>query len=425
MIFFAEGYLSDLLRMDVVDRDGVPVGRLSDIAIRLGETFPLVTKVVVRPRHKGEPLVFAWSALRSVSIEAITLNQPLGELHPGRIEEGEVLLEESVLDKQIVDVEGHRVVRVNDLKLGSVNGGVRLVAADVGTRGLLRRFTLEGLAIRLWGLFGRRPHERLIGWEHVHSLDPTSQQLQLDLERAKLKRLNPADLADILGELSALDRAKVVSSLDDETAAAALEEMDFELQQSVLDSLADEKAADILDEVNPDDAADFVGDLPKERADQLLGLMEPEEASDVKKLLKYPDDTAGGLMTPEYVAVPSGMTAQEAIGYLRKACEEAETIYYCYVVDSETRLIGVFSLRDLIVAPPTKVIDDIMVKDLISVLPDTSHEETAHLMARYNLLAIPVVGYDKRLLGIATVDDVIEAVLPSRLKKQIPRVFSR
>jgi CBS domain-containing protein/sporulation protein YlmC with PRC-barrel domain len=424
MIFFAEGYLSDLVRMNVVDRDGALVGRLKDLAIRLGETFPPVTKIVVRP-GRGEALVLPWSAIRSVSTEAITLNHPLAELQPSRIEEGEVLLEESVLDKQIVDVEGHRVVRVNDLKLGSIQGKVRLVAAGVGTRSLLRRLTLEGLAIRLWGFFGRRPHEHLIGWEHVHSLDPASQQLQLDLDRDRLKRLNPADLADILGELSVLDRAKVVSSLDDETAAAALEEMDFELQQSVLDSLADEKAADILDEVNPDDAADLVGDLPKERADQLLAMMEPEEASDVKELMKYPDDTAGGLMTPEFVAVPSGMTSQEAIGYLRKAGEEAETIYYCYVIDSERRLVGVFELRDLIIAPPTRVIDDIMAKGVISVSPDTSYGEVAGLMARYNLLAIPVVDGERRVLGIVTVDDAIEAVLPGRLKKQLPRIFAR
>jgi CBS domain-containing protein len=425
MIFFAEAYLSELVRTNVADRDGALVGRLKDIAVKLGETFPRVTKIVVSARGRKEPLILPWGVVRSVSTEAITLNQPLAELPPAELEEGEVLLEESVLDKQIVDIEGHRVVRVNDLKLGSVQGEVRLVAAGVGTRSLLRRLNLEGLAIRMWGLFGRRPQERLISWEHVHSLEPTSQQLQLDLEQARLKRLNPADLADILGEMNALDRAKVVSSLDEETAAAALEEMDFELQQSVLDSLEDEKAADILDEVNPDDAADLVGDLPRERADQLLELMEPEGASDVKELLKYPDDTAGGLMTTEFVAVPSGMTAQEAIGYLRKAGEEAETIYYCYVVDSDGRLVGVFELRDLIIAPPTRAIDEIMVKDVIAVSPDTSHEETAGLMARYNLLALPVVDQEKRLLGIVTVDDAIEAVLPTRLKKQLPRIFSR
>ena len=425
MIFFSEAYLSELLRMNVVDRNGHTVGRLQDIAVKLGDGFPLVTKLAIKQRRRREPLILAWSVIRSVSSEAITLNHSLGELPPSQLGEGEVLLTESVLDTQIVDVKGHRLVRVNDLKIGAVRGEVRLVAAGVGTRSLLRRLNLEGLALRLWSWLGRRPHERLISWEHVHSLDPTSQQLKLDLERDKLRRLNPADLADILGELSALDRAAVVSSLDDETAAAALEEMAFELQQAVLNSLEDEKAADILDEVAPDDAADLVGDLPRERANQLLGLMEPDEASDVKELLKYPDDTAGGLMTPEFVAVPSGMTAQEAIGYLRKAGEEAETIYYCYVVDSENRLVGVFSLRDLIVAPPTKVIDDIMVRDVIAVSSDTSHEETAGLMARYNLLAIPVVDGERKVLGIVTVDDAIDAVLPVRLKKQLPKIFSR
>jgi len=425
MIFFSEAYLSELLRMNVVDRNGQTVGRLQDIAVKLGEGFPLVTKLAIKQRRRREPLILPWSVIRSVSSEAITLNHSLGELPPSQLGEGEVLLTESVLDTQIVDVKGHRLVRVNDLKIGAVRGEVRLVAAGVGTRSLLRRLNLEGLALRLGSWFGRRPHERLISWEHVHSLDPTSQQLKLDLERDKLRRLNPADLADILGELSALDRAAVVSSLDDETAAAALEEMAFELQQAVLNSLEDEKAADILDEVAPDDAADLVGDLPRERANQLLGLMEPDEASDVKELLKYPDDTAGGLMTPEFVAVPSGMTAQEAIGYLRKAGEEAETIYYCYVVDSENRLVGVFSLRDLIVAPPTKVIDDIMVRDVIAVSSDTSQEETAGLMARYNLLAIPVVDGERKVLGIVTVDDAIDAVLPVRLKKQLPKIFSR
>ena len=425
MIFFSEAYLSELLRMNVVDRNGHTVGRLQDIAVKLGDGFPLVTKLAIKQRRRREPLILAWSVIRSVSSEAITLNHSLGELPPSQLGEGEVLLTESVLDTQIVDVKGHRLVRVNDLKIGAVRGEVRLVAAGVGTRSLLRRLNLEGLALRLWSWLGRRPHERLISWEHVHSLDPTSQQLKLDLERDKLRRLNPADLADILGELSALDRAAVVSSLDDETAAAALEEMAFELQQAVLNSLEDEKAADILDEVAPDDAADLVGDLPRERANQLLGLMEPDEASDVKELLKYPDDTAGGLMTPEFVAVPSGMTAQEAIGYLRKAGEEAETIYYCYVVDSENRLVGVFSLRDLIVAPPTKVIDDIMVRDVIAVSSDTSQEETAGLMARYNLLAIPVVDGERKVLGIVTVDDAIDAVLPVRLKKQLPKIFSR
>ena len=424
MIFFAEAYLSDLLRMSVLDRDGRLLGRVVDIAVRPGETFPPVTKLLVRRRGERAPAALLWSAVRSVSTEAITLNQGPAEISPVPLGEDEILLAASVLDRQIVDVQGHRVVKVNDLKLGSVQGEVRLVAAGVGTRSLLRRLNLEGIALRLWAWFGRRPHERLISWEHVHSLDAASQQLTLDLERAKLRDLHPSDLADILGELNALDRAAVVSSLDEETTAAAMEEMDVDLQKSVLAAMGEEKAADILEEIDPDDAADLVAELPKEQADRLLELMEPTEASDVKALLQYPDDTAGGLMTPEAVVVPAGMTAQEAIGYIRKAGEEAETIYYCYVVDDRNRLIGVFSLRELVVAPPTRVIDDFMAREVVSVSPSASQEDTAGLISRYNLLAIPVVDEEMKLLGIVTVDDVMDAVLPAHWKKRLPKVFA-
>lgn len=159
-------------------------------------------------------------------------------------------------------------------------------------------------------------------------------------------------------------------------------------------------------------------------ADELLSLMEPDEASDVKELLKYPDDSAGGLMTTEYITVPAGMTAQEAIEYLRRVGEEAETIYYCYIVENGNRLAGVLSLRDLIVAPPNERIDNIMSRHLIVVQPLASQEETAHLISRYNLLAIPVLGEERKLLGIVTVDDAIDAVLPTRWKKRLPKVFS-
>ncbi len=425
MIFYAEAYLSELQRMNVLDRDGRLVGRVRDVAVRLGEVFPLVTKLLVSVHGRHDPLVLPWSVVRSVSAELVSLSAPRHELPEAKIEPGEVLLDESILDRQIVDIQGHRVVRVNDLKLGVVQGQVRLVAVGIGTRSLLRRLGMEGIALRIWAWFGKRPHEHLISWEHVHALDESSQQLQLDVERAKLRRLNPADLADILGDLSPNERAAVVSSLDDETTAAAMEEMEFDLQKAVLDSVEAEKAADILDEIDPDEAADLVGDLPEERASQLLSLMEPEEASDVKELMQYPDESAGGLMTTEYVALPAGTTAQQAVEHIRTLGDEPETVYYLYVVDDQERLVGVLSLRDLIIAAPEQVLDDLMVRDSIAVHPLDSQEEVSRLIARYNLLAMPVVSDDGRLLGIVTVDDAIDAVLPTRWKKRIPKAFSK
>jgi len=363
--------------------------------------------------------------VRSFSTESIHLHASLSELESVEIEPEEIRLAASVLNREIVDVQHHRVVRVHDLRLATVQGQLRLVAAGVGTRSLLRSLRLERLAQRVWSWFGRQPHEQLISWENVHAVEPASHQLRLTVEREKLQRLNPADLADILGVLSATDRAAVVSSLDDETAAAAMEEMEFELQKSVLDGVESEKAADILEEIAPDAAADLVGDLPKERADELLSLMEPEEASDVKELLKYPDDSAGGLMTTEFVALPPHLTVQQAIEHLRQVGDEPETIFYCYVVDEAHRLIGVFSLRDLIVTSPEQRVETIMSHHVISVRPLDSQERAAHLIAHYNLLAVPVVGEQGELLGIVTVDDAIDAVLPTRWKKQLPKVFSR
>jgi len=425
MALYSEAYFSDLLRMTVRDRDDQIIGRLRDVAVRLGETFPLVTKLVVRLRGRREPLILPWSAVRSLSTESIHLHALLAELQSVEVEPEEIRLGSSVLNREIVDVENHRVVRVHDLKLATVEGQLRLVAVGVGTRSLLRGLRMEGLAQQIWGWFGRHPHEQLISWEDVHAVEPTSHLLRLGVEREKLQRLNPADLADILGVLSAQHRAVVVSSLDDETTAAAMEEMEFEIQKSVLDSVESEKAADILEEIAPDAAADLVGDLPKDRAEELLSLMEPEEASDVKELLKYPDDSVGGLMTPDFVALRLGMSVQQAIEHLRQEGDEPETIFYCYVVDEHERLVGVLSLRDLIVAPPDQTIQSIISTHVVSVHPLDSQERAAELIAHYNLLAVPVIGEKGELLGIVTVDDAIDAVLPTRWKKQLPKVFSR
>ena len=183
------------------------------------------------------------------------------------------------------------------------------------------------------------------------------------------------------------------------------------LQVSVLNSMDDERASDILEEMVPDDAADLLADLPEERADDLLELMEDEEAADVKQLLSYPEDSAGGLMTTEFVALPHNLTAEQTIARLRGEAPDAEHIYYVYVTDESGRLAGVLSLRHLIVAPPDRPISELMIKDVISVPADTDRDELAPLIAKYNLLALPVVDEHGVLLGIVTVDDVMDTVL--------------
>jgi CBS domain-containing protein/sporulation protein YlmC with PRC-barrel domain len=423
LIFFAEASFTQLVGTAVFAAEGERVGRVKDIAVRLGEVFPAVTKLLVRAKARKEPLVVAWELVRSFSAEAVHLHLKASELNAGKLEDREVLLGKTLLDRQIVDVQGRRLVRVNDLKLGSVAGQVRLVAAAVGSRGLLRRLGIEGIALRLSSWFGRRPLEQLISWELVHSLHAPAQQLQLALERERLAKLRPADLADIISQLNEQDRHSLFHHLDDETAADALQEMEPELQVSVMESLDTEKASDILDEMVPDDAADLVADLSRERADELLDSMGPDEASDVKELLAYPEDSAGGLMTTDYVGIPAHLTVDQAIAHLRQAGEEPETIYYIYVVDEEEHLTGVLSLRDLIVSAPERPLAELMERNVVSVGLLADQREIAHLMTKYNLLALPVVDDQQRLQGIVTVDDAIDAVIPTRWKKRIPKAF--
>ncbi len=413
MLFFAGRFLSSMLDKPVRDRAGLALGRMRDLAVLRTETFPRVTKILVRSR-RGQEQVLLWDQVRSVSPEAITLEAGQEQLTHSSLTPDECWLARSVLDRQIVDLRGRRLVRVNDLQLAYLNGVVRLVAVDVGSEGVLRRLGLERLGAGWARLFGRRPDGSLLSWEHVMTPQPVSGPLQLAFGREALAQLRPADLADIASQLGASDRATLFSSLDEETAAETLQEMSPRLQVSVLNAMDDERASDILEEMVPDDAADLLADLSEERADDLLQLMEAEGAADVKHLLSYPEDSAGGMMTTEFVALPNNLTADQAIARLRDESPDAETIYYVYVTDETGRLVGVLGLRRLIVAPPEAPISGLMVGDVVSVSPEADREEIASLIAKYNLLALPVVDKDGRILGIVTVDDAIDALLEER-----------
>jgi magnesium transporter len=238
---------------------------------------------------------------------------------------------------------------------------------------------------------------------------------------AGLAALHPSDLATIIDQLTPRDRAGLLASLDDERVADAIEEMDPETQVEVLEDLEPDRAADILEEMSPDDAADLVADLSEASREEILALMETDEAQEVQELLRYPEESAGGIMTTEYIALPANVTAAQAIDRLRELEPDAETIYYVYVVDREESLVGVLSLRDLIVAKPEAVISDVMIKEpiTVSVLDDQDH--VAGVIARYNLLAVPVVDDNGHLEGIVTVDDALDAVAPEASRMWHPR----
>ena len=416
-------YLSQVIGRPVRDRNGEPIGKVADLIVAVGERYPPVTGLVVETDRRR--IFLPWSSVQSVDTTGATLQTTTIDIDKFRQRPDEILLRADLMDKQIVDIDGRKVVRVNDLRLDEIEGSLRLVAVDVGAVGLLRRLGLEGGVRTLARNLSVRVSERYIDWEDVDPVETSIASVKLRVPHKGLAELHPADLASILDQLAPRDRAGILASLGDEAVADALEEMEPDTQVEVLEDLARERAADILEEMSPDDAADLVADLDQETRDEILAHMEREEVEEVQELLGYPEESAGGIMTTEYIALEEHLTAAQAIDRLRELEPDAETIYYVYVADEEDRLVGVLSLRDLIVAQPDTVIRDVMIREPVAVGVLADQEEVAEVVAHYNLLAVPVVDDDGRLVGIVTVDDAIDTVIPTAWKRRLPRVFSR
>jgi magnesium transporter len=416
-------FLSQTIGRPVRDQDGEPIGKLADVIVAVGERYPPVTGLVIATDRRR--IFLHWSAVRSLDASGATLRTSKLDFTRFQQRANEILLKADLLDKQIVDIDGRRVVRVNDLLLDEIEGSIRLVAVDVGAAGLLRRLGFEG-PFRTLARNLRVPlRERYIDWEDVDPLESSIASVKLRVPHGGLAQLHPSDLASIIDQLAPKDRAGVLASLDDEAVADAIEEMEPDTQVEVLRDLHPERAADILEEMSPDDAADLVADLSETAREEILALMEKDEADEVQELLGYPEDSAGGIMTTEFIAVPATLTAAQTIDRLRELEPDAETIYYVYVVDDAERLVGVLSLRDLIVARPDAAISDVMIHEPVAVDVLADQDDVAAIVARYNLLAVPVVDDEGRLEGIVTVDDAMDQILPTAWKKRLPRLFSR
>ncbi len=416
-------FLSQCTGRPVRDPSGEPIGTLDDLIVAIGDQYPPVTGLIVKTDRRQ--IFLPWGSVEHLDAAGATLRVRTIDIGKFRQRPNEILLRGDLLDKQIVDIEGRKVIRVNDVSLDEIEGAMRVVAVDVGAAGLMRRLGFEGPFRTVARGLGRHVPERYIDWEDVDPLEGTIASIRLRVPHAKLAELHPADLAAIVEQLTPRDRADVLNSLDDEAVADAMEEMEPEVQVDVLEDLAPERAADILEEMSPDDAADLVADLDQDTRDEILAHMEADEVEEVRELLGYPEDSAGGIMTPGYIALDERLTAAEAIDHLRELEPDAETIYYVYVTDDDGRLVGVLSLRDLIVARPDTVIATVMIREPVAVGVLSDQSEVAEVVAHYNLLAVPVVDDENRLVGIVTVDDAIDTVIPTAWKKRLPRVFNR
>lgn len=415
-------FISELTGRPVTDIDGTHIGVLKDLVARPFKEFlhPVVDAIVVHSETGDKAIPYA--DLAALLSAAIPLKRPMAEIAAYEFRENDIRLVNDVLDKQILDTDGARVVRVNDIELVRVNGNVIVSNVDIGMLGILRRIGLEKM--------GRWAAQRLksdlsagtISWQFVEPLTH-DQSMRLKVPAEKLAELHPSDIAEIISDLNRAEHSDLLHKLDIKQLADTLEEVEPDFQKNLIEHFPDEKVADVLEEMSPDEATDLLAELPNERRQSLLKLMEREEAEEVRELLRYEEDTAGGLMTTEYVSVFPNMTAAQTIDHLRKVGEDAELVYYVYVTDNQEHLIGVFSLSDLIVAQPETPITDFMHKRVVSVELDTKQDEIAQIIAKYNLIAVPVVDAENKMHGIVTSDDALDKILPTAWKKRLPHFF--
>lgn len=416
-------YLSDVLDRPVISQSGREIGRLWDVAMGPGDPLPVVPYVLVKKGSKLRRV--AWGELAlfnrvvvSLKGEAEALPQAFQPSEPSGPSDtdDEILVRRDILDKQIVDVDGARVVRVNDIRLNPVNEALCVAAVDVGFRGILRRLGYLGVWDALGEALNRPLPRREIGWQFVQPLGMNLSRLTLTITRDKLSDLHPADLANIIAQLPAQNVSAVLNSLDMEAAGEAFGEMEPEDSSRVLSQMDSEHAADVLEEMPPDEAADVLAELPEEKAQELLAHMDPEDAEKVQELLEHEDDTAGGLMNNEYLFVSPEATVDDCLAQVRLLGADIDSIYYVFVLDADERLHGVLSLKRILLAPGSTPVAELMSRNPKAVHVDSRLEDVLEMAVEYKLAAVPVLDEEDRMAGIVSADDIMEHFLPFALR---------
>jgi magnesium transporter len=411
---FVFRYVSEFLRRPVVDPSGRGLGRIEDLVAATGELYPSVKGLVVR-LGSGEQrfAVIPVGGLRELrKRDALVLDPACFEdLH---LDPTDFLIRDLLLDKQIVDVQGAKVERVNDVHL-LLTDRAWIVHVDVGFTGLVRRLGFGPAFRGLTRVIRREPHDELISWKFVQPLaeaEEVGRPIRLKVEHAKIRDLHPGELADILEDLGKDERTMIVHSLGPEMVADVLEEAEEDVQAAVISQLEPSVAADILEEMDPGEAADILSSLPDEQSEEIIAEVEPDERAQIESLTEYEEKTAAALMTPEFVAVTPRTTVADTLDEVRRQAPEIEGIYYVYVLDEEKRLMGVTTLRSLFRARPDQPVSEIMEMRLVTVTPEEELKEVAEVFQKYSFLGCPVVDPDGRMMGVILIKHAFDELLP-------------
>ena len=408
--------LTELLGQPVFEPAGGQAGRVRELAVAPQEDRARIAVLIVRT--KSGDRVVPFSAVNSINgglrIDSAASTWPVADGS-----EGLFLLARDLLDQQIIDVHGRKVVRVNDVELqldaGSRHPALKVGSVDVGARGAVRRLLKGIVPVAALRALLRQIPERPIPWDFVDLIetDP-ARRVKLKISHERLARLHPADIADIVENLAPDEREAVFETLDDEVAAEALEEVDPKVQKAIVESLDSDRAADIVEEMDPDAAADLLADLNEDHTSEILQEMAPKEREEMEELLEFRENTAAGRMNTEYMALPVGATAHDAVEALRHFEGGVETLSTIYLVDSRGTLAGAVPLAKLVLASPETPLLSLTQEPLISCHEDASEMKFAELFDKYNLLTLPVIDDHNKLTGVITSDDVI-SILRSKL----------
>ena len=401
-------FFSELMGKKISDPQGRPIARILDLIAAIDVAYPRVTGILIRLNNDRKIVAVSWRDISFAEGNITLKNETYEPLRDS--DKGESRLKEALLDKQVVDTDGAKIRRVNDLQFLIANGALYLVHVDVGFHGLLRRVGLKRpFSFILRALFDYEMSDQLISWKFIQPIS-SPDMLRLTIAQRRLSQLHPADFADIIEDLDIHQRSAVFNALDVETAAEILEETDPKIQVSLIEGLPAENASDIIEEMSLSEAADLLGDLSPETAEGILNEMESDVAEDMKELLAHPEEAAGGLMTTAYPSFPPATKVSEVLEHIRGEAGDLDLIYYIYVVDEKEHILGVLSLRDLLVAEPDRQLSEVMDTRVVSVNVRERKGKIADDFFKYGIMAIPVVDDDERLEGVILFKNLLEVI---------------
>ncbi len=413
-------FLSRIIGKKVKDSSGNVVGYVKDLLIDQNPNGinnitgrPVVTGIKLKSRNEVKEYAFEHFEVTKINKKVKVKSNKLVQLNSDKIHNG-LYLVDVILDKQIVDLNGRKLVRVNDIRLVAVSEGTYAIAVDVGVEGLLRRIGIVKPIKSFLNLLNIAIPAKFILWDDVEAIDYSNFNIKLSKSYSKLHTLHPSDLADIIEELGRQSSAEVFSALDEEQAADVLEELEVDTQIHIIESLPVEKVADVFEKMPANEVADILDELEEEKAEMLLNEMEAGSSQEVRELLEYSDKAVGGWMTTEVLAFNENKTVEEVIREFRDKKPEAAEMYNLFVTDNQEELIATFSLRDLIVSQPETAIKEFMKTDPIFLYDDQDIDEIAEIISKYNLLAVPVVDRNQKLQGMVVVDDIVEDLIDKR-----------